>query len=326
MAGSWTTRRPGRSPKDLRTSFDIATPSIDTQARLLSGGNLQRLILAREIDAGPKVMVAAQPTRGLDVGRHRGDPPDPAPASRGGDGDPAHQRGPRRDPRRRRSRRRHVRRLDRRVVRSGDGGHPQDRPAHDRAADEPPPGAPGGCPALVLAGDDPRRRRLRAGRQRDHPVVRGRRSGPGVPAHRGGGVRERRRAVGHAGQGDAADPDRTGLFARVPDAPVEHRGRRSVPARRVGRQRRRAVPDPAGGDPGHRRHPGDDARRGAGRRGVGLHPGHPASAARGQRDHHQPDAQLRGPVAGSSTGSSGRGARAASSRPSRSRPRPGCRA
>jgi len=54
--------------EDLRTSFEIAAPSIDTQARLLSGGNLQRLILAREIDAGPKVMIAAQPTRGLDVG------------------------------------------------------------------------------------------------------------------------------------------------------------------------------------------------------------------------------------------------------------------
>ena len=53
------------SPK---TSFGIVTPSIETQARLLSGGNLQRLILAREIEAGPKVVIAAQPTRGLDVG------------------------------------------------------------------------------------------------------------------------------------------------------------------------------------------------------------------------------------------------------------------
>ena len=53
---------------DLRASFAIASPSIDTEARLLSGGNLQRLILAREIDAGPRLMIAAQPTRGLDVG------------------------------------------------------------------------------------------------------------------------------------------------------------------------------------------------------------------------------------------------------------------
>ena len=36
--------------------------------RLLSGGNLQRLILAREIETAPSLMVAVQPTRGLDVG------------------------------------------------------------------------------------------------------------------------------------------------------------------------------------------------------------------------------------------------------------------
>ena len=43
-------------------------PSIDTQARLLSGGNLQRLILAREIETKPGLLIAVQPTRGLDVG------------------------------------------------------------------------------------------------------------------------------------------------------------------------------------------------------------------------------------------------------------------
>ena len=54
--------------KGLKDQYDIAAPSIDTEARLLSGGNLQRLIFAREIDSGPRVMVAVQPTRGLDVG------------------------------------------------------------------------------------------------------------------------------------------------------------------------------------------------------------------------------------------------------------------
>ena len=54
--------------QDLKDATRSAAPSIDTQARLLSGGNLQRLILAREIDAGPRLMVAVQPTRGLDVG------------------------------------------------------------------------------------------------------------------------------------------------------------------------------------------------------------------------------------------------------------------
>jgi general nucleoside transport system ATP-binding protein len=52
----------------LKGEYQISAPSIDTQARLLSGGNLQRLILAREIDSRPALLVAVQPTRGLDVG------------------------------------------------------------------------------------------------------------------------------------------------------------------------------------------------------------------------------------------------------------------
>jgi simple sugar transport system ATP-binding protein len=52
----------------LKNDYQIMAPSVNTQARLLSGGNLQRLILAREITAGPKCMVAMQPTQGLDVG------------------------------------------------------------------------------------------------------------------------------------------------------------------------------------------------------------------------------------------------------------------
>jgi len=52
----------------LKDGYEIAAPTIDTEARLLSGGNLQRLILAREIDSRPRLMIAVQPTRGLDVG------------------------------------------------------------------------------------------------------------------------------------------------------------------------------------------------------------------------------------------------------------------
>lgn len=52
----------------LKDSYDITAPSIETQARLLSGGNIQRLILAREIESRPRLMIAVQPTRGLDVG------------------------------------------------------------------------------------------------------------------------------------------------------------------------------------------------------------------------------------------------------------------
>jgi simple sugar transport system ATP-binding protein len=53
---------------ELKDSYEISAPSIETQARLLSGGNLQRLILAREIESKPRLMIAVQPTRGLDVG------------------------------------------------------------------------------------------------------------------------------------------------------------------------------------------------------------------------------------------------------------------
>jgi general nucleoside transport system ATP-binding protein len=56
------------SASELKSSYDIAAPSIETQARLLSGGNIQRLILAREIESEPRLMIAVQPTRGLDVG------------------------------------------------------------------------------------------------------------------------------------------------------------------------------------------------------------------------------------------------------------------
>ncbi|MFC5529143.1 ABC transporter ATP-binding protein [Cohnella yongneupensis] len=54
--------------KRLIAEFDVRTPSIHTQARALSGGNQQKAIIAREVDKNPEVLIAAQPTRGLDVG------------------------------------------------------------------------------------------------------------------------------------------------------------------------------------------------------------------------------------------------------------------
>ena len=48
--------------------FDVRGGSPPTPASALSGGNQQKVVLAREIDADPKVLIAAQPTRGLDVG------------------------------------------------------------------------------------------------------------------------------------------------------------------------------------------------------------------------------------------------------------------
>jgi simple sugar transport system ATP-binding protein len=56
----------------LKDEYDILAPSVNTLARKLSGGNLQKVILAREISAQPQLMVAVQPTRGLDVGAIEG--------------------------------------------------------------------------------------------------------------------------------------------------------------------------------------------------------------------------------------------------------------
>ena len=58
--------------RGLREAYAISAPTLDAPVRILSGGNLQRLILAREIDSAPKVLVAVQPTRGLDVGAIEG--------------------------------------------------------------------------------------------------------------------------------------------------------------------------------------------------------------------------------------------------------------
>jgi len=51
----------------LVEKFDIRTPNIEHSARLLSGGNQQKVIVAREIFHAPEMMIAAQPTRGLDI-------------------------------------------------------------------------------------------------------------------------------------------------------------------------------------------------------------------------------------------------------------------
>jgi simple sugar transport system ATP-binding protein len=48
--------------------FDVRTPGIDTSARALSGGNQQKLVVGREMAAAPRLLVAAHPTRGIDVG------------------------------------------------------------------------------------------------------------------------------------------------------------------------------------------------------------------------------------------------------------------
>jgi ABC-type uncharacterized transport system ATPase subunit len=54
--------------RKLVKEFDIRTPSIYVAARNLSGGNQQKVIVAREMGSKPKVLLAAQPTRGVDIG------------------------------------------------------------------------------------------------------------------------------------------------------------------------------------------------------------------------------------------------------------------
>lgn len=51
----------------LVAAFDVRTPSVEVAAAKLSGGNAQKMILAREMARHPQVLIAAQPTRGLDV-------------------------------------------------------------------------------------------------------------------------------------------------------------------------------------------------------------------------------------------------------------------
>lgn len=52
----------------LIKAFQIKTPSRDTMVKSLSGGNIQKAVVARELSREPRVLIAAQPTRGVDIG------------------------------------------------------------------------------------------------------------------------------------------------------------------------------------------------------------------------------------------------------------------
>lgn len=54
--------------KQIIAEYDVRTPSEYTEARALSGGNQQKAIIGSEVDRNPDLLIAAQPTRGLDVG------------------------------------------------------------------------------------------------------------------------------------------------------------------------------------------------------------------------------------------------------------------
>ncbi|MXI86781.1 ABC transporter ATP-binding protein [Sphaerochaeta halotolerans] len=57
-----------KNAEDLRVKFDIRSPNISVAAGSLSGGNIQKVILAREISRRPKFLIAVYPIRGLDLG------------------------------------------------------------------------------------------------------------------------------------------------------------------------------------------------------------------------------------------------------------------
>ena len=57
-----------RDTRRIVDEYDVRTPSIDVAAASLSGGNQQKLIVGREMTGEPKVLIAAHPTRGVDVG------------------------------------------------------------------------------------------------------------------------------------------------------------------------------------------------------------------------------------------------------------------
>jgi simple sugar transport system ATP-binding protein len=67
-AGVLSLGRIKRLAADLVERFDVRALNVDVNASTLSGGNQQKLILARELESSPVLLVASQPTRGLDVG------------------------------------------------------------------------------------------------------------------------------------------------------------------------------------------------------------------------------------------------------------------
>jgi simple sugar transport system ATP-binding protein len=66
--GPWLRRQKAQERlQELMESFDIQPPDAQAQARQLSGGNLQKMVLAREFFRRPRLIVAEQPTQGLDI-------------------------------------------------------------------------------------------------------------------------------------------------------------------------------------------------------------------------------------------------------------------
>ncbi|MGO5052716.1 ABC transporter ATP-binding protein [Lachnospiraceae bacterium LCP25S3_G4] len=66
--GPFVDRKPAKElAEKLKEKLEIKTPSVDTPVRLMSGGNVQKVLLGREIESEPSVLITAYPVRGLDI-------------------------------------------------------------------------------------------------------------------------------------------------------------------------------------------------------------------------------------------------------------------
>ena len=66
--GIFVDRKPAKKlAEELVERLEIMTPNVETPVRLLSGGNVQKVLLGREIESEPSVLITAYPVRGLDI-------------------------------------------------------------------------------------------------------------------------------------------------------------------------------------------------------------------------------------------------------------------
>jgi simple sugar transport system ATP-binding protein len=69
VKGMWVNKTGAHDDAErIVQTYDVRTPGVDTFARALSGGNQQKFIVGREMSGDPVLLIAAHPTRGVDVG------------------------------------------------------------------------------------------------------------------------------------------------------------------------------------------------------------------------------------------------------------------
>ena len=235
-----------RRARSVVEAFDVRCAGLDAPAGSMSGGNQQRLILGRELAGEPRVVIASQPTRGVDV-KGAAAIREQLVALRDRDAavvlvsEELDELGPERP--HRGAGRRHGRGCRRRARGRPHRARPADDPARGgltMAATGQATGA-AGLPRLDVRGcsrdppaRDPDRRRTARGRRR------ARRHGPGpglgLPADAARGVRLRRADRGDALRRDAAAVHGSRHGHRVPCRDLQRRGRGQLLSRRAGRR------------------------------------------------------------------------------------------